>query len=385
MKAKKIAVLGSTGSIGTQTLDVIRMHSDRFKVQSVAARSNLELISKQIKEFTPEKAFISNKDLACVLRARFPDIFVLSGEDGLCMLAQDREVDTVVNAIVGASGLIPSLCAVRAGKRLCTANKESLVMAGEILMSLAGQTGSKIIPIDSEHSALLQAMLSGSHSEISRLILTASGGPFFGKDVDYDTLKPEQALNHPNWSMGPRISIDSATMMNKALEVIEAHWLFDIPSEKIDVVIHPQSIIHSIVEFVDGSQIAQMSIPDMKLPIQYALTYPERLESTINALNLEDLEKLTFYPADRETFPALELAFKALEIGGTASAILNAADEIAVNAFLNGKIRFSEITSLVQECMNSIKIIHRISLEDILDADRTARDWMEERIKEQAR
>ncbi|RKZ25020.1 1-deoxy-D-xylulose-5-phosphate reductoisomerase [bacterium] len=377
---KNIALLGSTGSIGTQTLDVVSHLEDFFKIRSLAAGKNIALLSEQAEKFSPEKISVADEEDAKILRKKFLDIKIFSGEEGLCKLASDDDVDIVVNAVVGAAGLMPSLCAIKNGKRLCTANKESLVMAGELLTSLARKTGAEIFPIDSEHSALWQAMLSGEKSEIKRLILTASGGPFFQKNVDLKKITPQDALKHPNWSMGKKITIDSATMMNKTLEIIEAHWLFNIPPEKIDVLIHPQSIVHSIVEFVDGSQIAQMSIPDMRLPIQYALTYPRRYSSSVGTLELWRNAKLEFFKPDTEKFPALKLAYRVLKLGGTAPAILNAANEVAVSAFLEEKIAFNHIFNIVESAIEDVKPEPADSIEKILTANEVAKKYAVEKI-----
>ena len=380
MIKRKIAVLGSTGSIGVQALDVIRRNSKRFEVVSLAAAKNHELLARQIEEFKPKRVFIKSDDGAKFLRERFPDVTILCGEDGLCALASDREVDTVLNAVSGTSGLMPAICAVESGKRLCSANKESLVMAGEIIVELAKKSGATIIPVDSEHSAIFQALCAGGHSEIKRIIITASGGPFFSKNIDWDTITPEQALKHPNWQMGPKITVDSATLINKALEIIEAHRLFGVPPDKIKVIIHPQSIIHSIVEFVDGSQIAQLSVPDMRLPIQYALTYPERLPSPVKELSLSELSTLTFFEPDKEFMEPISLAYKVLEIGGTAPTVLCAADEVAVNAFLEGKLAFSKIVPTIKEAIEELAEKGPVTIEKILEADSKTREWVRKRI-----
>ncbi len=366
---RRVAILGSTGSIGVQTLDVISKMGDTFEVFAITAGKNLSLLAEQVEKFQPSLVCIVDEGDADVLRNMFPAIEVLCGDEGLCAVAADERVDVVVNAVVGSAGLMPSWAAVSSGKRLCTANKESLVMAGELLMSKARETDAQVFPIDSEHSALWQAMLSGKRSEIKRLILTASGGPFWNADVNFDEVSPEQALTHPNWSMGTKITIDSATMMNKALEIIEARWLFDIPPERIDVLIHPQSIVHSIVEFIDGSQIAQMSIPDMRLPIQYALTYPSRMPSAVKPLELHEIGKLEFYKPDLEKYPSISLAYEALRRGGTAPIVLNAANEVAVEMFLEGRIKFSQIYELVSRALNEVESREVKSVEEIVDYD----------------
>jgi len=377
---KKIALLGSTGSIGTQTLDVLENIADEFSIFALTAGKNITLLIEQIEKYQPKIVCIAEKAYIERLCERFPEITVLHSDTGPVSIARHPDVDIVINAIVGAKGLEPSWGAVDSGKRLCTANKESLVMAGSLLAERTDETSASIFPIDSEHSALWQAMLAGKQNEIRRLILTASGGPFWGKDIDFDKITPEQALAHPNWSMGAKISIDSATMMNKALEIIEARWLFDIPHQQIEIIIHPQSIVHSIVEFIDGSQIAQLSMPDMRLPIQYALTYPERLPSPIQILKLSDCGKLEFFAPDNEKFIAPGLAYKVLETGGSAPTILNTVNELAVEAFIAGKITFSEITKLVENGLEMIPAKPVYSLEEIFTADRISREWCKKRI-----
>jgi len=374
--ARNIAILGSTGSVGTQTLQIVRGLADRFSVVALSAGKNVELLSEQIEEFQPLYVGIADYENAGLLKEKFPDIMIFSGDDALIKLASFSDIHIVVNAIVGSAGLLTSWYAVNSGKRLCTANKESLVMAGELLTATAEHTGASIFPIDSEHSALWQAMLAGKRAEIKRLILTASGGPFWDKDIDFSQITPQQALNHPNWTMGKKITIDSATMMNKALEIIEAHWLFDIPPEQIEVVIHPQSIVHSIVEFIDGSQIAQLSLPDMRLPIQYAITYPERLASPIPTLELSEINKLEFFTPDEEKFPALKLAYRVLEMGGTAPTILNTVNEVAVHMFLQGKLMFSQIIPIVEQALQEISIKPIDSIETVFEADKISKKWM---------
>ncbi len=376
----KIALLGSTGSIGTQTLDVVRHLAGRVKVVALSAGRNVELLARQIEEFSPRVVGVADCEDVDKISAKFPQIEVLCGDDALKEIPRLDDVDVVVNAVVGSAGLLPSWYAVVAGKRLCTANKESLVMAGEILMREAKSRGAEIFPIDSEHSALFQAMFSGKKSEIRRLILTASGGPFWNYSGPLEEITPQQALAHPTWSMGAKITIDSATLMNKGLELIEAHYLFDIPPEQIDVLIHPQSIVHSIVEFVDGSQIAQMSYPDMRLPIQYALTYPERLPSPIRYLDLFDVEKLEFYRYNPDRFPAIEVARQALSMGGSATVVLNVVNELAVWAFLDGAIRFTDIVVYVIEALKDIKVRKILSIVDVFEVEDEVRRWWDEKI-----
>ncbi|HHS49632.1 MAG TPA: 1-deoxy-D-xylulose-5-phosphate reductoisomerase [candidate division Zixibacteria bacterium] len=373
---KKVVILGSAGSIGTQTLDIISRLPEMFEVYGLATLDEVEILAMQAKIFRPNVVAIVDEAAALEFKNSFegdlPEI--LTGAEGVEELAARTDADIIVNAIVGSAGLRPSLAAIREGVRLCTANKESLVIAGHIIMPLVREHGAELIPIDSEHSALLQASLAGNSREIRRLILTASGGPFRSKDIDLDTISVADALQHPKWSMGPKITIDSATMMNKGLEVIEARWLFDIPPDRIDVLVHPQSIIHSIVEFVDGSQIAQASMPDMRLPIQYALTYPERRPSPIGTLNLAEIGELTFEEPDFLKFPALLLAFDALEAGGSSPCVLNAANEAAVKLFIEGKIRFSDIARTVNRAMAAHEIIAKPSIDEVLALDEEIRE-----------
>lgn len=379
-RKKKITILGSTGSIGTQTIDVVKCLSGRFDIVSLAAFGDADIprLAEQVEMLSPYRVALFDERAADKFAAESA-IPVLAGMDGILELISDSSVDIVVNAIGGAAGLLPSLTALENGKRLALANKESLVAAGHLIND-ALKKGGELIPIDSEHSALFQSMLAGKRSEVRRLILTASGGPFWGKDVDADAITPREALAHPNWSMGARITIDSATMFNKGMEVIEAHWLFGISSDRIDVVIHPQSIVHSIVEFADGSQIAQMSLPDMRLPIQYALTYPERLPSPLAPLNLWESGSLEFYSVPKDRFPAYWHLRRALELGGTAPAALNAVDEVAVAAFLNGRIRFGDIARLIGLALAEFDFSDNPSLDDILAADKMAREWGNSKI-----
>jgi len=372
---KKITLLGSAGSIGKQTLDVVRHLNGEFEILGLATLNEVDIMAGHIDIFKPKIAVMVDATAAEKLKEKIgsSDTSVLSGEEGLLELASHPDGDIVVNAIVGAAALKPSFAALRKGVRLCSANKESLVIAGHLLMPMVEETGAELIPIDSEHSALLQASLSGRKDEIRKLILTASGGPFRDKDVDFEEVTASDALQHPNWTMGAKITIDSATMMNKGLEVIEAHWLFGISAEDIDVLIHPQSIIHSIVEFVDGSQIAQASHPDMRLPIQYALTYPERFDSPIDPLNLAEIGRLDFHEPDFRRFPSLILAYDALEAGGSAPCVLNAANEAAVALFLAGKISFAEIPRLINRALNSHETIANPTLDQIIEIDEATR------------
>ncbi|MBF8278241.1 MAG: dxr [Candidatus Brocadiaceae bacterium] len=371
---KNIVVLGSTGSIGKNTLEVARNLKDKFRVIGLSSNSRWELLAEQVEEFKPTYVALNDSQLGEKLKRRFPDnhLKILTGNKCLEEIVLHEEVDIVVSAVVGAVGLPAAIATVQQGKTLALANKESLVMAGHIVMSLAKKN--QILPVDSEHSAIFQSLQSGKRSEIKRVIITASGGPFYDYPVDkLSDVSPAQALKHPTWQMGQKITIDSATLMNKALEIIEARWLFDLKVEQIDVVIHPQSIIHSMVEFCDGSVVAQMGMPDMKVPIQYALTYPERMPLSVQPLNLSNIGSLTFKKPDMEKFPALKLGYEAAREGGTMGATLNAANEVAVQAFLNGQIKFTEIVTSVEKVINNHHYIKNPCLEDVLTADAWAR------------
>jgi len=380
---RRIAILGSTGSIGKNALKVISALGPEYSVTALSAHNNIELLETQARICKPKLLAVTNPARAQELKERVKDmpLEVLAGPDGLTQAARDPECDTVLTAVVGAVGLPSTLAAAQSGKRLAIANKEPLVMAGELLTTAAKTYGSTLLPIDSEHSAVFQALQSGRHADVHRIILTASGGPFrLASAADLQTVTPEQALLHPTWDMGPKITIDSATMMNKALEIIEAHWLFDMPVSQIDVLIHPESVIHSLVEFVDGAVIAQMGTPDMCLPIQYALTYPERLQGISEHLKLEALGHLTFESPNHEVFRALDLAYNVAATGGTAPAVFNAANETAVAAFLSGTIKFTQITELVEHCLDEHDIVSDVSLDAILNADAWARDHARKRI-----
>ena len=372
---KKISILGSTGSIGVQTLDVAR--NIGVQVLGLTANSNIDLLEKQIREFHPLMVSVGNKDLAEELKKRIIDlnIEVLSDLEGLNSIATMDEADTVVTSIVGIAGLIPTVEAIRKGKNIALANKETLVTAGTIVMSEAKKHKVKIFPVDSEHSAIFQCLMGNNSKEIERIILTASGGPFRGKSTnELEKVTLAQALKHPNWNMGNKITIDSATLMNKGLEVIEAKWLFNIPPEKIQVVVHPQSIIHSAVEFIDGSVIAQLGSPDMRIPIQLALTYPERISNNFSKLDLFEAGTLSFERPDFNAFPCLKLAFDALNIGGTMPAVLNAANEYAVALFLDEKIKFLHIPEIIKKVMDSHSVNNFPSLDDIIEVDKWARE-----------
>ena len=372
---KGISILGSTGSIGCNTLKVIE-HLGGFRVVAMAAGRNIEKFAKQVAKFKPELVSVDTKahaeELARLLDAHVPEI--LCGNDGLVAVATHPDAQIVVSATVGAVGFVPTLRAIEAGKRIALANKETLVMAGELMTAAAAKSGAEILPVDSEHNAIHQCLRGETKSEVKRLILTASGGPFRERSKqEIAAATREQALNHPNWSMGDKITIDSATLMNKGLEVIEARWLFGFDSDRISVIVHPQSVIHSMVEMVDGSVIAQLGVTDMKHPIQYALTYPDRQEGCLAPLDLGRLSKLTFEEPDFERFPCLSLAYDALNAGGTMSAVLNAANEIAVRAFLDGMIGLADIAVVNKGVMDEHSPAAADSLESILNADEWAR------------
>lgn len=375
MTKKKIVILGSTGSIGINTLRVIECLGDRFQVIGLAARKNINLLERQIKKFHPKVVALVDRKSARELRGRFKNIRVLSGREGLIEVATLAEADLIISAIVGAPGLIPTLEAVKAKKRVALANKEALVMAGEIVMREAHKRGVKILPIDSEHSAILQCLKAEKEKDVSRIILTASGGPFLKfSSSRLKSVTPQEALRHPTWEMGKKVTIDSATLMNKGLEVIEAHHLFGVDINRIEVVIHPQAIVHSLVEFVDGTILAHLGTPDMRLPIQYALTHPERLSTPLKRLDITKIKGLTFQKPDTRKFPCLKLAYEAARIGGTAPTVLNATNEIAVSLFLKRKIGFMEIPKMIEKVLNRHKPIKNPTLSEILKADAWARE-----------
>jgi len=374
---KHLSILGSTGSIGINTLDVVSSFPDRFSIIGLAAGTNLKLLSEQIRVFKPRIVSVLTDKLANELkklltRSCKPEI--VYGKDGLALIATLKEVDLVVSAIVGSDGLIPTFTAIKKGKHIALANKETLVMAGKIVMKEAHKHNVKIIPVDSEHSAIFQSLRGHNKKHLKTVVLTASGGPFLKYSYKrLATVTPEEALKHPKWKMGKKVTIDSASLMNKGLEVIEAKWLFDIPVKKIKVYIHPQSVIHAMVEYIDGSVIAQLSNPDMRGPISYALSQPERINTKLAALNLLEIGKLSFIPPDHKKFPALGLAYRALKDGETMPAILNAANEVAVSAFLKRKIKFTEIAKIIEKTMNLHDPKKIACLEDVLTADRWAR------------
>jgi 1-deoxy-D-xylulose-5-phosphate reductoisomerase len=376
---KRVAVIGSTGSIGQNTLRVIDHLSDRFKVFALAANSAVDRLAEQTAAYRPEVVAIMDSLRADEFRKRCAELNVtlpeiVTGEEGMAQVAAAAQVDIVVSAAVGAAGLRPTYCAVAAGKTVALANKEAMVLAGELLRHTALRTGARVIPIDSEHSAVDQCLRSGQRGEVRRLILTASGGPFRETpEARFGGITPEEALNHPTWRMGKRITIDSATLMNKGLEVIEARWLFDIHPEKIDVMVHPQSVVHSMVEFVDGSVIAQLGTADMRQPIQYALTYPDRLPSPVASLDWASVARLDFALPDNQKFPCVGLAYRAIQMGGTAPAVLNAADEVVVQAFLERNVPFTMIPKIIAATMSAHQVTAADRLESILEADAWAR------------
>jgi 1-deoxy-D-xylulose-5-phosphate reductoisomerase len=372
---RNIALLGSTGSIGQHALEVVRHLSPRFRVTYLTANRNLDLLRKQIEEFHPHGVLVRDPSRAALLRELLTgETEILSGEEGLEEIVTRSDVDLVLSSLVGFAGLKPTLRAIEAGKDIALANKETLVVGGQLIMEKVRAGGVQLLPIDSEHSAILQCLQGEDLASVSRLILTASGGPFLHAHRErFRTITRAEALSHPTWKMGSKITIDSATLMNKGLEVIEAHWLFDIPHSKIEVVIHPQSIIHSMVEFVDGSIKAQMGIPDMKIPIHYALTYPERPPTPFRRLDFAALKEMTFFEPDLEKFRCLTLAFEALKAGGTVPAVLSAANEAAVELFLEERIPFSAIPELIEEALANHTSIERPTLEDLVNADHEGR------------
>lgn len=376
IETRNIAILGSTGSIGTQTLDIIAEYPDRFRAYVLTAGSNVELLARQARRFLPARVVIGRVELLGKLQSMLADlpIEVCAGEDAIAESAALEEVDTVVTAMVGYSGLAPTISAVKACKTIALANKETLVVAGELINRLLHQSTSRIVPVDSEHSAIFQCLAGESTRHASKIILTASGGPFRSLDKrELERVSVKDALKHPNWSMGAKVTIDSASMMNKGFEMIEAHWLFGCPAECIEVVVHPQSIVHSMVQFADGSVKAQLGVPDMHLPIRYALGYPERLHTVQPALELSHYHTLTFEAPDLEKFPLLGYAFDAIEAGGNVPCVLNAANEVAVAAFLEEKIRFHRMPELVAATMAAIPYMSCPDYETLVETNREAR------------
>ncbi|MBP5325126.1 MAG: 1-deoxy-D-xylulose-5-phosphate reductoisomerase [Pseudobutyrivibrio sp.] len=380
--AQKIAILGSTGSIGTQTLDIVSQNPDDLQVVAMSCGSNIDLFEKQIRKYKPSLVSVVNEKLASDLKTRLSDIDidVLFGMDGLIAVATAEEADTVVTAVVGMIGVQPTIAAINAKKTIALANKETLVTAGHIIMPLAKEKGVSILPVDSEHSAIFQSLNGERHNKISKILLTASGGPFRGKTLDdLENVTLADALKHPNWSMGAKITIDSATMINKGLEVMEAKWLFGVNLNQVEVVVHPQSILHSAVEFMDGAVIGQMGTPDMRLPILYALFYPNRKTLYAEPLDLFKVGTLTFEKPDMETFYGLSLAYDAMDAGGNVPTVFNAANEKAVAKFLDNKIKFLEIPEIVSEAMINVDFIPNPTIEQVLETEQMTYDFIEGR------
>ena len=375
---KKVFILGSTGSIGVNSLNVIEQLKDEFEVAALTVNTNVDLLVDQIKKFKPEYVAVRNKNAAQRIVSQLPQgtkLFI--GEEGLIEAAASCEYDIFVGAMVGFAGLAPTIEAIKRGKRIALANKETLVVAGEFVTNLCSENQAEILPVDSEHSAIYQCLIGENLSEVEKIILTASGGPFLDKDKSFfEVATIDEALNHPNWKMGNKITIDSATMMNKGLEVIEAKWLFGLPKEKIEVVIHPQSIIHSMVQFVDGSIKAQLGLPDMRLPIQYALTFPERMKNNLDRTDLTKIGTLTFIDPDYKKFECLKLAYDALNAGGTAPCILNAANEIAVEKFLKKEIKFSHIPKMIDNALTKFEGNGVSDLDTIFEYDKKTREYV---------
>ena len=386
-----VTILGSTGSIGNSTLNVISRHTDQYHIAALTANTDVESMAQQCQRWHPQFAVMCDESAAQqlkeVLRKQGSETEVLSGIQGLCQVASLDEVDVVVAGIVGAAGLLPSLAAAEAGKRILLANKEALVMSGQLFMDAVRENHAELLPVDSEHNAIFQCLPASNTSSLSdagvnKILLTASGGPFRTfSNKQLASVTPEQAINHPNWEMGPKISVDSATMMNKGLEVIEAHWLFGVALDDIQVVVHPQSVIHSMVSYVDGSVLAQLGNPDMRTPIAHALAFPDRVASGVEPLDLFEVAKLEFEKADFQRFPCLRLCYEAIRMGGTASIILNAANEMAVTAFLDNKIAYTDISKLIEQTLESMAIDQDVStIENILAADDQARNIVNEFI-----
>ena len=378
---KKLSILGSTGSIGTQTLDIVRNNPDEFRVVGLTANKNIELLKNQINEFKPEAVGVMDEEKADLLKQNV-DINVYSGIEGIIKIASLNEIDTVVNSLVGSVGVKPTVEAIRNKKNIALANKETLVTAGSVVMEEVKKNNVRLMPIDSEHSAIFQCLNNENVNDVNEITITASGGPFKNySKAQLENVTVQDALRHPTWNMGNKITIDSATLMNKGFEVIEAHWLYDIPYEKVEVVIHPQSIIHSLVEFKDNSTLAQLSLPDMKLPIQYALSYPKRLPLNIKKLNLMEVKNLSFEKPNFELFPCLGYAYDAGNKSGTLPAVLNAANEAAVYAFLDNKIKFLDIHRLINKMMQKHNIIKNPNLNQILDVDKKIKEETQEVIE----
>ena len=382
MNKQKLAILGSTGSIGTQALDIVRQHPDKFEIVALTANSNWKLLADQVKEFKPAYSLISDEEHYQDFRKTVSDSEVLTGAENLPAIASLEGVDTVLNSLVGFAGFESTLEAIRSGKKVALANKESLVVGGELIISELKKSDAELIPVDSEHSAMLQCLVGEAMDDIEKIIITASGGPFRKLSKDQmQKVTVEQALDHPNWSMGAKITIDSSTMMNKGLEIIEAHWLFDIPVDKIEPVIHPQSIIHSMITFIDGSSKAQLGLPDMKVPIIYALSYPERLALETPRMNLHEAQNLTFEPVDFDKFPCVKLAMDSITKGGYAPAVLNAANEVAVERFLNKEIGYIHIPEIVKESLANIELNDSLNTETLKEIDKETRKYAHSIIK----
>ena len=382
---KKISILGSTGSIGTQALDVIAHNQDKFKVTALSCAKSLPLLCRQIEEFSPEAVAVKDETDAKELADKYKDLEVFWGAEGLKTIASMESCDMVLNSLMGMKGLEPTMAAIESGKDIAFANKETLVAGGQLVMDAVKKHGVAMLPVDSEHSAIFQSLQGNQDNEIRRILLTASGGPFRGYSLEQlEQVSLEQALNHPNWSMGSKITIDSATMMNKGLEVIEARWLFDVPLEKIQVVVHPQSILHSAVEYMDSSVIGQMGNPDMRIPIAYAFSYPERMDlsDVTQPLDLFSLkEGMSFYPADRSVFKTIDLAYEACREGGSCPVVLNGANEVLVDLFLHGKIRFIDIQNFLIQMMESHQTKRNLDLETILEEDMRGREGVRKLVE----
>ncbi len=379
---KSLSILGSTGSIGTQTLEIVRKNPKDFRVEAISCRNNIKVLAQQLKEFKPHYGVVATEEQADVLKSEFPETEFLTGKEGLVYIASQTDSDMVVNSLVGMSGLEPTYHAIAAGKTIALANKETLVAGGALIMGLAAEKGVSILPVDSEHSAIFQCLQGYDRSQVSKIILTASGGPFRGKRIyELENVTVAQALKHPNWSMGNKITIDSSTLMNKGFEVIEARWLFDMQASDIEVVVHPESIIHSLVEYEDHAVMAQLGLPDMKVPISLALNYPKRLKNNMQSLNLAEWGSLTFEKPDLETFRCLQMAYDALKAGDTYCTALNAANEICVQAFLDGKIKYLDIQETLTKIMDSHRPSKGADLQEILRIDRDVRKETEDILK----
>ncbi len=381
---KRIAILGSTGSIGTQALEVVAAHPDAFEVEVLTAQNNAALLIEQAKQFTPNAVVIVNEDLYAEVKEVLDplDIKVYAGEKALASVVEMDTIDLVLTALVGYSGVLPTIKAIEAGKNIALANKETLVVAGELITKLAEEKGVNIYPVDSEHSAIFQCLVGEFHNPIEKIILTASGGPFRGKTIqELESVTKAQALKHPNWTMGAKVTIDSASLMNKGLEVIEAKWLFGLSQEQVEVIVHPQSIIHSLVQFEDGSMKAQLGLPDMRLPIQFAMTYPDRLPSKFPRFDFLNYPSFTFEKPDLKTFRNLALAFEALKRGGNMPCVLNAANEIAVAAFLDDRVSFLGMSAIVERCMEKMDYVANPAYDDYVQTDKMTRSKALEFIK----